>query len=237
MKIRLIVAGLVAAMFIGSFAACGAMTLENEKDKTSYSVGFQIGSDFAEQSLDINPDVFLQGIKDAMAKTEPLMSPEDMQATLKELKKKIVAAMEQKRKETAERNLKDGETFLAENKTKEGVVTLPSGLQYKVIKEGSGAMPKKDDSVTVNYRGTLLDGTEFDSSYKRNQPATFQVGKVIPGWTEALQLMKEGSKWQLFIPANLAYGARGAGNVIEPNSTLIFDVELISLKAAETKAE
>ena len=130
----------------------------------------------------------------------------------------------------ADKNMKEGETFLAENKNKEGVVTLPSGLQYKVITAGAGPTPKLTDTVTTHYRGTLIDGTEFDSSYKRNQPATFQVNGVIAGWTEALQLMHVGSKWQLFIPANLGYGARGAGGKIGPNATLIFDIELLAIK-------
>jgi FKBP-type peptidyl-prolyl cis-trans isomerase FklB len=135
-----------------------------------------------------------------------------------------------KQAEVAKKNKAEGEAFLAENKKKEGVKTTPSGLQYKVIKPGKGKKPKSSDTVTVNYRGTLIDGTEFDSSYKRGQPATFQVSGVIPGWTEALQLMEEGAKWQLFIPSNLAYGERGAGGVIGPNATLIFEVELISIQ-------
>jgi FKBP-type peptidyl-prolyl cis-trans isomerase FklB len=135
---------------------------------------------------------------------------------------------EEELKKVTEKNKKEGEAFLAENKKKLGVVTLPSGLQYKVIREGDGQAPKETDTVTVHYLGTLLDGTEFDSSYKRNEPATFPVRGVIPGWQEALQLMKTGSKWQLFVPAGLAYAERGAGNIIEPNSTLIFEVELLS---------
>jgi FKBP-type peptidyl-prolyl cis-trans isomerase FklB len=133
-------------------------------------------------------------------------------------------------KQLAEKNKKEGEAFLAANKTKEGIKTLPSGLQYKVIKEGTGKTPTAEDTVVTNYRGTLTDGTEFDSSYKRGQPATFPVKGVIPGWTEALQLMKEGSKWELFIPSNLAYGEQGAGGVIGPNAALIFEIELISVK-------
>ena len=136
---------------------------------------------------------------------------------------------EEEQKKLAEKNAKEGEAFFAENKKKEGIVTLPSGLQYKVIKEGDGPTPKATDTVSVNYKGTFIDGTEFDSSYKRNQPATFKVKGVIPGWVEALQLMKVGSKWQIFIPASLAYGDKGAGNVIGPNATLIFEVELLSI--------
>jgi len=142
----------------------------------------------------------------------------------------MMARQAEEAKKLAEKNKKSGEAFLEGNKTKEGVKTLPSGLQYKVITEGTGKSPKVTDTVTVNYRGTFIDGTEFDSSYKRGQPATFQVNSVIPGWTEALQLLKEGAKWQLFIPPQLAYGEKGAGGVIGPNTTLIFEVELISVK-------
>ena len=138
--------------------------------------------------------------------------------------------MQEKQKKIGEKNKIDGEAFLAENKKKEGVKTLPSGLQYSIIKEGAGKMPKATDTVTVNYKGTLIDGTEFDSSYRRGQPVSFPVNGVIAGWTEALQLMKEGSKWQLFIPSELAYGEKGAGNTIGPNAVLIFEVELISIK-------
>jgi FKBP-type peptidyl-prolyl cis-trans isomerase FklB len=149
-----------------------------------------------------------------------------MRKTLVDLKKKIVADQRKQQKEQAQKNLAEGKTFLAENAKKKVVKTLASGLQYRVIKKGSGTSPGKTDSVTVNYRGTLIDGTEFDNSYKRGKPATFRVDGVIAGWTEALQLMKPGAKWQLFIPAKLAYGARGAGPRIGPNSTLIFEVEL-----------
>jgi FKBP-type peptidyl-prolyl cis-trans isomerase FklB len=151
-------------------------------------------------------------------------------------KEEMTKKQEEAMKKAAEKNKKDGAAFLAENKKKEGVVTLPSGLQYKIITQGTGNTPKATDTVTVNYRGSLVDGTEFDSSYKRGQPATFPVNGVIKGWTEALQLMKEGAKWQLFIPSDLAYGEKGAGNVIGPNATLIFDVELISAKEASQES-
>jgi FKBP-type peptidyl-prolyl cis-trans isomerase FklB len=153
-----------------------------------------------------------------------------MKETLAGLQKELVEKQAERTKQIADRNKKEGEVFLAENRKKEGVKILPSGLQYKVIKEGTGKTPKAEDTVVTNYRGTLTDGTEFDSSYKRGQPATFPVKGVIPGWTEALQLMKEGSKWELFIPSSLAYGERGAGNAIGPNATLIFEIELLSVK-------
>ena len=158
------------------------------------------------------------------------MTEQEMKETLTGLQKELIEKQAERNKQIAEKNKKEGEAFLAANKTKEGVKTLPDGLQYKVIKEGTGKTPTEKDSVVCNYRGTLTDGTEFDSSYKRGQPATFPVKGVIPGWTEALKMMKEGSKWELFIPSNLAYGERGAGNVIGPNATLIFEIELISVK-------
>ena len=158
------------------------------------------------------------------------MSQEDIRAAITGLQQRLQAAREKEMKEMAAKNLDEGKKFLVENQKKGGIKTLPSGLQYKVLTEGSGKMPKAEDTVTVNYKGTLIDGTEFDSSYKRGQPATFQVKGVIKGWTEALQLMKQGAKWQLFIPPELAYGERGAGRDIGPNATLIFEVELISVK-------
>jgi FKBP-type peptidyl-prolyl cis-trans isomerase FklB len=158
------------------------------------------------------------------------MTEQEVNETLTAFQKEMAAQQAERNKILVEKNKKEGEIFLAENKKKEGVVTLPSGLQYKVIKEGTGETPKLTDTVTVNYSGTLIEGTEFDSSYRRGQPATFPVKGVIAGWTEALQLMKVGSKWQLFIPSNLAYGERGAGRDIGPNTTLIFDVELLSIK-------
>jgi len=155
------------------------------------------------------------------------MSPEDMHAAVQDHQKK-----EQEKMESAtKKNLETSQAFLDANKKKEGVVTLPSGLQYKVVTEGSGKQPKSSDSVVAHYRGTLINGNEFDSSYKRNEPATFPVAGVIKGWQEALPLMKEGSKWQVYIPPELAYGARGAGNIIGPNEALIFDIELLSIKS------
>ncbi|OHB28748.1 MAG: hypothetical protein A2X84_06590 [Desulfuromonadaceae bacterium GWC2_58_13] len=204
--------------------------LTSVKDKVSYGIGMSIGRDFSRQELDIDPDILAQGIKDMLAGGKTLLTEEEAQTTLMNFQQEMVAKQEAKGKEIADTNKQKGEAFLAENTKLEGVVTLPSGLQYKVLTEGTGKTPAKTDTVTVNYRGTLIDGQEFDSSYKRGEPATFPVGGVIPGWTEALQLMKEGAKWQLFIPAALAYGERGAGPVIAPNSTLIFEVELISIQ-------
>lgn len=218
-----------AILLAGIAAAENRPGLESRKGKLSYSVGYQVGSDFLRQGKEINPKVLLKGIQDAMAGNAPLMNPEEMRTTLTNLQKSISEAQKERMLERAENMLAAGKRFLAENEKKEGVITLPSGLQYKIVKEGSGKTPTANDSVTVHYTGTLIDGTEFDSSYKRKKPATFPVNGVIDGWTEALLIMKEGSHWKLFIPPELAYGDKRAG-AIEPNSTLIFDVELISIE-------
>jgi FKBP-type peptidyl-prolyl cis-trans isomerase FklB len=209
--------------------------LKNDAEKTSYSMGFATGTQMKRQSVEVDPDMFTKGMRDAISGEKPLMTNEEIQETLTNLQKDLAAKQAEKAKQLAEKNKKEGEAFLAENKKKQGVVELPSGLQYKVVKEGTGRIPKETDTVVTNYRGTLIDGTEFDSSFKRNQPATFPVKGVIKGWTEALQLMKEGSTWQLFVPSGLAYGERGAGGTIGPNATLIFEVELISIKDSADK--
>ncbi len=203
--------------------------LKDTKDKVSYSIGLNIGFNLKKQNVSINPDTFVLGLKDALA-GKPQMTDEQVKETMTAFEKEMI----DKQKAAGVKNRADGEKFLAENKKKEGVKTTASGLQYKVIKEGSGAQPKETDTVVANYRGTLIDGTEFDSSYKRGQPATFPLSGVIRGWTEALQLMKVGSKYQLFIPANLAYGERAMGSDIGPNSTLVFEVELVGIQSAQT---
>ena len=223
---------IAAVLFV--FSACVCLAAEklepkSENDKISYSVGYQVGGDFRRQGVELDPDLLVKGMQDAMSGGKPLMTQEEMNKTLVDLKRKVVTAQREEQKKAAEKNLAEGKKFLEGNARKEGVTTLPSGLQYKVTAKGTGASPKKTDSVTVHYKGTLIDGTEFDSSYKRGQPATFRVDSVIAGWTEALQLMKPGAKWQLFIPPNLAYGERGAGSRIGPNSTLVFEVELIKV--------
>lgn len=205
--------------------AAAAANLKDLKDKVSYSIGLNIGFNFKKQNLDLNPDALLSGVKDAMA-NKPAMTENEVRDTMAAFQKE----MADKQKAAGDKNKADGEKFLADNKKKSGVKTTASGLQYKVLKDGSGATPGPTDTVTVNYRGTLIDGTEFDSSYKRGEPATFPVGGVIKGWTEALQMMKKGSKYQLFIPASLAYGERGAPPDIGANSTLIFEVELVDIK-------
>jgi len=208
--------------------------LSSPKDKVSYGIGMNIGRNFSRQEFDVNPDILAQGIKDVLAGGPTLMTEEEAQTTLVNFQQEMAAKHQAKMTELAEKNKAAGEAFMAENAKKEGVVTLPSGLQYKVLVEGTGKTPGQDDTVTVNYRGALIDGKEFDSSYKRGEPATFPLAGVIPGWTEALQLMKEGSKWQLFIPSALAYGEGGAGPDITPNSSLIFEVELISIQPKES---
>lgn len=214
--------------------------LKDQKDKVSYSIGLDIGLTFKKQKMDLNPDALTAGLKDALSGNKPLLTDEQVKETMTAFSKDMTEKQSAASKEASEKNSATGTKFLAENKAKEGVKTTASGLQYKVIKEGNGPTPKETETVVVNYRGTLVDGTEFDSSYKRGEPATFPVNRVIKGWTEALQLMKAGSKYQLFIPASLAYGERGAGQEIGPNATLIFDVELLSIKSpdsspAETK--
>ena len=210
--------------------------LKDAKDKVSYSIGLDIGMTFQKQKMEINSDVLAAGVKDGLTGAKPLLSPDEVRQVMTQFAKDMRDKTAAVNKEAAEKNTKEGEKFLAENKAKPGVKTTASGLQYKVEKEGNGTPPKETDTVEVNYRGTLIDGTEFDSSYKRGEPATFPVNRVIKGWTEALQLMKPGAKYHLFIPSNLAYGPGGTGGDIGPNSTLIFDVELLSVKPGEASA-
>ena len=228
---------LAAALILVFAAIAGAepQGLTTEKEKLSYSMGFATGAQMKRQSIEIDAAAFAKGVSDAVAGSQPLLTEQEIQEALMKFQKDLAAKQAERTKELGEKNKKEGEAFLAENAKKEGVKTLPSGLQYKVISEGKGKKPKDTDTITANYRGALIDGTEFDSSYKRGQPATFSVKGVIKGWTEALQLMSEGSKWMLFIPSSLAYGERGAGAQIGPNATLIFEVELISIKAGDEK--
>ncbi|HWY06383.1 MAG TPA: FKBP-type peptidyl-prolyl cis-trans isomerase [Candidatus Acidoferrales bacterium] len=207
------------------------LALKTPSQKASYAIGMNIGKNLKRDSVEIDPAVLFRGLKDALAGNKLLLTDEEAKAALTALQTELRAKEEAKTKAAAVENKKTGEAFLAANKTKEGIVTLPSGLQYKIIKEGTGPKPMADDTVLCHYRGTLVDNTEFDSSYKRGEPLKIPVGGVIKGWTEAIQLMPVGSKWQLFIPSDLAYGDRGApGSPIGPNSALIFDVELISIE-------
>ena len=213
----------------GSPAAAGA--LKDLKAKASYSIGLNIGNNMKAAALEIDPDLLAKGIKDILTGVKPLLSDEEMQAVLKEFGEQQMAKQAAAMKGAVDKNKKEGDAFLAANKTKPGVVTLPSGLQYKVVKEGTGPIPKITSKVKAHYKGTLLDGTEFDSSYKRGEPTEFPVNGVIPGWTEALQRMKVGSKWQLFIPSALAYGDNPQqGSPISPGSVLLFDIELLGVQ-------
>ena len=207
------------------------LTLKTPSQKSSYAIGMNIGKNLKRDSVEVDPAILLRGLKDALAGNKLLLTDEEAKAALTALQTEVRAKEEAKTKAAAVENKKAGEAFLAANKTKEGVVTLPSGLEYKIIKEGTGPKPAAEDTVLCHYRGTLVDNTEFDSSYKRGEPLKIPVGGVIKGWTEAIQLMPVGSKWQLFIPSDLAYGERGApGSPIGPNSTLVFEVELISIE-------
>ncbi len=221
-----------AATKTGTAAKPGAVTtLTTTKQKASYAIGMNLGGGLHRQNVDVDSAALVQGMKDALAGGKTLLTEDEARAALMQLQKDMQEKQQAKAAAEGDANKKEGDAFLAANKTKEGVVTLPSGLQYKILTPGSGPKPTASDSVVCNYKGTLINGTEFDSSYKRGEPATFPVTGVIKGWTEALQLMPVGSKWQLFIPSDLAYGPRGTpGGPIGPNATLTFEVELISIK-------
>ena len=210
------------------------LALKTQKDKFSYALGMNLGANLHKQSVPVDPNIMARGLKDALAGGKTLLTEEEARAAITEVQNHMREKQQAKMQVAGEANKKEGEAFLADNKSKEGVVALPSGLQYKVLKEGNGPKPTATDSVVCNYRGTLINGTEFDSSTKHGGPATFPVNGVIKGWTEALQLMPVGSKWQLFVPSDLAYAERGASADIGPNATLIFEVELVSI---ENKSE
>ncbi len=217
-----------------STSADGAVAgLTTDEQKISYIMGVNIGSQFKTDAFAVDMKSFNSGIEDAVAGVKPKLNDEEAAAVIDAFKEKQQAKQEEAQKVVAENNTKEGEKFLADNAKKEGVVVLPSGLQYKVLTAGTGATPSAENTVKVNYKGTLIDGTEFDSSYKRGEPATFIVNQVIPGWVEALQLMKEGDKWELYVPSTLAYGPGGAGGVIGPNQMLIFEVELLQAAVKE----
>jgi FKBP-type peptidyl-prolyl cis-trans isomerase FklB len=206
------------------------VALKTQKDKFSYALGMNLGANLHKQSVPVDPNIMARGLKDALAGGKTLLTEEEARAAITAVQNDMREKQQAKMQVAGDANKKQGEAFLADNKSKEGVVALPSGLQYKVLKEGNGPKPTATDSVVCNYRGTLINGTEFDSSTKHGGPATFPVNGVIKGWTEALQLMPVGSKWQLFVPSDLAYAERGAGEDIGPNATLIFEVELVSIQ-------
>jgi len=205
--------------------AKAAPGLTTEKQKFSYTAGQQVGQNVKRQNIDFDAKAFALGVQDALSNAKPKLSPEQMRAVVEGYQKKEM----EKREAAAKKNQEASQAFLDANKKKDGVITLPSGIQYKVLQEGTGKQPTANDTVSVHYRGTLPDGKEFDSSYARNEPAIFQVSQVIKGWQEVVPLMKEGAKWNVVIPSDLAYGPQGAGNAIGPNQTLVFDIELIKV--------
>jgi FKBP-type peptidyl-prolyl cis-trans isomerase FklB len=223
MNSKYVVAAL-AGVALSAQAADAPLT--TDKQKFSYTVGVQIGQSLKRDASEIDADVVTRAIKDVLGDKKLQLSQEEMQKVMETFQQKQM----EKQMAAADKNEKAGQEFLAANKKKEGITETASGLQYKVIKAGSGDKAKATDTVVVHYKGTLINGSEFDSSYKRNEPATFRVNQVIPGWQEALQLMNPGAKFQLFIPSKLAYGPRGAGGAIGPNETLLFDVELVEIK-------
>jgi FKBP-type peptidyl-prolyl cis-trans isomerase FklB len=222
---------------LASFAATAqdAPELKTDKDKFSYALGVKIAENFHKQGLELDPAVFAKAFADSFNGGKTAMTDQEMETLLAAASQEIRKKQAAQQAEKGAAAQKEGEGFLAGNKTKEGVVTLPSGLQYKILNAGTGDKPTLDDTVVCNYKGTLINGTEFDASTKHGGPATFPVKGVIAGWTEALQLMPVGSKWQLFVPSNLAYGAQGPAD-IGPNATLIFEVELVSIQKAATSA-
>lgn len=231
MKAKIIVCvGL--AVLAGSISAQEKLNLQDKKQRISYSIGADIGSNFKRNDIEVDVKALAAGMADALAGKTALTDAE-IRETITAFRTEMMEKFQKKQEEQAQKNLKEGEEFLAANAKKEGVKVTKSGLQYQVIKSGKGKTPKANDTVKTHYHGTLIDGTVFDSSVERNEPAIFPVSGVIPGWTEALQMMKEGDKWKLFIPAKLAYGDRGAGQRIPPNSVLIFEIELLEVLPPE----
>jgi FKBP-type peptidyl-prolyl cis-trans isomerase FklB len=232
MKYPIILSVIAACLFPAFPCADETLDLQNETTRINYSLGYQIGGDFKRQEVEMDAAAVVQGIEDALSGAAPKMSAAEMRDTLVELKRRVVASQRERKKQNELKYLEEGRKFLEENGRREGVVTTESGLQYEIIEPGSGASPGPQDTVTVHYRGTLIDGKEFDSSHKKNKPATFRLDGVIKGWSEGIQLMKEGAKYRLFIPNKLAYGSRGP---LE-NRTLIFDVELLEVQKPEEAA-
>lgn len=220
--------GLVFALIPAQGGAQAPSAPTTPKEKVSYLIGVDVAGSIKAQGIDIDVDTVIRGLRDALAGGAMAMSDAELRATMMELQQTLKQKQAEAARAAGEKNKELGQIFMAENAKKEGVVSLSSGLQYKIITASEGSKPKVTDTVVCNYRGTLIDGTEFDASGP--EPATFEIGQVIPGFKEALQLMTVGSKWQFFIPADLAYGERGAGNAIEPNATLVFEIELVSIK-------
>ena len=223
-------AGLALLLTFALVAAQDKSPLKSQQDKISYSIGLSIGRNFKGQGIEIAPDALIKGVRDAMEGNTKLLSDEEIRMVMFAFQMEQRGKQQERSQQIGEKNKREGEAFLAKNRQKPGVTTAASGLQYKVITEGTGKSPSVNDTVTTHYKGTLIDGTVFDSSYDRGEPARFSVSGVIPGWTEALQMMKVGAKWMLWIPAQLAYGERGAGKNIGPNTALIFEIELIAIE-------
>jgi FKBP-type peptidyl-prolyl cis-trans isomerase len=229
MKIKFLI--FVVICFAGYLCAQEPPALKTEKDKVNYGIGIGVARNFQRQGIEVDLDIVIKGMRDMLSGAKLLMTEEELQATMTAFQTELQKKLQDAAKAAAEKNKNEGEAFLAENSKKEGVVTLPSGLQYKILKPGDGKKPVSQESAECHYRGTFLNGTEFDNSYKRGQPLVVKVdGGVIAGWSEALKLMPAGSKWQVFIPSKLAYGEQGAGSQIGPNSTLIFEIELLAIK-------
>ena len=220
---------LVLVLLGGACAPDQKPELKDQKSRESYSLGYQYGQSFKRDGVEIDLKVFTGAMREGLEGRDPRMTPQDMRAAVKDLRQRVIATKHRQAQEEMDRNLEEAKAFLAKNAKEEGVKTLPSGLQYRVLREGSGRSPKATDTVAVRYRGTLRDGTEFESTKPGDEPATFRVDGVIPGWTEALQLMKEGARWQLFVPPELGYRRRGLPN-IPPNSALVFEIELVAVK-------
>jgi FKBP-type peptidyl-prolyl cis-trans isomerase FklB len=219
----------LALSLLGGTAMTQKKQPTTTKEKVSYSLGVNLGKNFKMQGIEVDQSLLMQGLKDGLAGGKCIMTDKDMESTMMAFQQEMMGKAQQKAQVDGEKNKKEGDAFLANNKKQAGVITLPSGLQYKILTMGTGPKPTATQTVKCHYRGTTIDGKEFDSSYKRGEPTEFPLDKVIPGWTEGIQLMPVGSKWQLFIPSNLGYGERGAGGSIGPNATLIFDVELIGI--------
>lgn len=237
MRTKLILCAAIATALIGGCqpkVEKKELKLQTDEQKVSYGIGLMEGKRF-KQDFNVDVDAFTAGLKASTSGEKALMTEDEIKTTIQAFGQKLMAKREEEQKALGEKNKTASAAFMTENGKKEGIKTTASGLQYKVVTEGKGAKPKADDTVEVNYKGTLIDGTEFDSSYKRGQPVTFPVNGVIPGWTEALQLMPVGSKFELFIPSDLAYGPGGTGGVIGPNQALIFEVELLDIKKPEKK--
>lgn len=233
MKMKLVAAAVMGFAMSTAIAATAPASLDTDTQKLSYSIGADLGKNFKKQGIEIDTAAMAKGMQDGMGDGQLQLTEQQMRDVLNRFQQELMAKRNAEFNKKAEENKAKGEAFLAENKDKTGVITLPSGLQYKIIEKGTGAKPTKSDMVTVDYTGRLIDGKVFDSSEKTGKPATFRVSQVIPGWTEALQLMPAGSTWEIYVPSDLAYGPRSMGGPIGPNETLIFKIHLISVKKGD----